>query len=64
MSIEAEVGATPVPPVTLPAPRVTDPISLCYRVWPQTVLAIGLIVTAAWLGLLVCGLFEIWEMLF
>jgi hypothetical protein len=64
MRVEAHVAVTPVPPPTLPAPRVTDPVSIYYRVWPQAVLAIALIVTAAWIGLLVYGLFKIREMVF
>ena len=55
--------ATPVPPLTLPARAAIDPASYYYRIRPRTVLAIGLFVTAAWISLLVCGLFKLPEML-
>jgi hypothetical protein len=59
-----EAGATPLPPLTLPARAKIDPASYYYRRWPRTLFAIGLIVTAAWIGLLVCALFKLREMLF
>ena len=64
MIVEAQVGATPLPPLTLPARAKIDPASYYYRRWPRTVFAIGLIVTAAWIGLLVYELFNLVEMLF
>ena len=64
MIVEAQVGATPLPPLTLPARPKIDPTSYYYRRWPRTLLAIGLIVTAAWVGLLVYELFNLVEMLF
>jgi hypothetical protein len=64
MIVEAQVGATPLPPLTLPARAKIDPALYCYRIWPRTVLAIGLFVTAAWVGLVVCTLFKLWKMLF
>jgi len=62
--VEAQVGATPLPPLTLPARAKIDPASYYYRRWPRTLFAIGLIVTAAWVGLLVYELFNLVEMLF
>lgn len=59
-----EAGATPLPPLTLPARAKIDPASYYYRIWPRTVFAIGLIVTAAWIGLLVYELFNLLEMIF
>jgi hypothetical protein len=53
MIVEAQVGATPLPPLTPPARAKIDPASYYYRRWPREVVAIGLIVTAAWIGLLV-----------
>jgi hypothetical protein len=41
MIVEAQVGATPLPPLTLPARAKIDPALYCYRNWPRTVLAIG-----------------------
>ena len=64
MIVEAQVGATPLPPLTLPARAKIDPASYYYRRWPRMVFAIGLIVTAVWVGLLVCALFKLREMLF
>jgi hypothetical protein len=64
MSVEARVAVTPVPPPTPPAPSAIDPVSYVHRVWPPIVLAIGLIVTAAWIGLLIYGLFELREVIF
>jgi len=64
MIVEAQVGATPLPPLTLPARAKIDPASYYYRRWPRMVFAIGLIITAAWTGLLVCALFKLREMLF
>jgi hypothetical protein len=64
MIVEAQVGATPLPPLTLPARAKIDPALYCYRIWPRTVLAIGLFVTAAWAGLVVSALFKLREMLF
>jgi hypothetical protein len=63
MIVEAQVGATPLPPLTLTLPSrpKIDPASYYYRGWPRTVFAIGLIVTAAWIGLFVyeiCNLLE------
>jgi len=62
--VEAQVSATPLPPLTLPARAKIDPASYYYRRWPRTLFAIGLIVTAAWVGLLVYELFNLVEMLF
>jgi hypothetical protein len=59
-----EAGATHLPPLTLPARAKIDPASYYYRRWPRTLIAIGLIVTAAWIGLLLCALFKLREMLF
>ena len=59
-----EAGATLLPPLTLPARAKIDPASYYYRRWPRTLIAIGLIVTAAWIGLLLCALFKLREMLF
>jgi hypothetical protein len=59
-----EAGATPLPPLTLPARAKIDPASYYYRRWPRTLIAIGLIVTATWIGLLLCALFKLREMLF
>jgi hypothetical protein len=64
MIVEAQVGATPLPPLTLPARAKNDPASYYYRRWPRMVFAIGLIITAAWVGLLVYELFNLVEMLF
>ena len=64
MIVEAQVGATPLPPLTLPARAKIDPASYYYRRWPRMVFAIGLIITAAWIRLLVCALFKLREMLF
>jgi hypothetical protein len=64
MNVEAQVGATPLPPLTLPARAKIDPALYCYRIWPRTILAIGLFVTAVWVGLVVCALFRLREMLF
>lgn len=59
-----EAGATPLPPLTPPARAKIDPASYSYRRWPRTVFAIGLIVTAAWIGLLVYELFNLLKMMF
>ena len=64
MVVEAQVGATPLPPLTLPARAKSDPASYYYRRWPRMVFAIGLIITAAWIGLLVSAIFKLREMLF
>jgi hypothetical protein len=64
MIVEAQVGATPLAPLTLLARAKNDPASYYYRRWPRMVFAVGLIVTAAWVGLLVCALFKLREMLF
>ena len=64
MIVEAQVGATPLPPLTLSARAKIDLASYYYRRWPRMVFAIGLIVTAAWVGLLVYELFNLVEMLF
>jgi hypothetical protein len=64
MIVEAQVDATPLPPLSLPARAKIDPALYCYRIWPRTVLAIGLFVTATWAGLVVCALFKLREMLF
>jgi hypothetical protein len=64
MNVEAQVGATPLPPLTLPARAKIDPALYCYRIWPRTILAIGLFVTSVWAGLVVCALFKLREMLF
>jgi hypothetical protein len=37
--------------------------SIYYRVWPQAALAAGLTATAAWIGLLAYGIFELAETL-
>ena len=59
-----EAGATLLPPLTLPARVRIDPASYYYRRWPRTLFAIGLIVTAAWIGLLLYELFNLLEMIF
>jgi hypothetical protein len=64
MIVEVQVDATPLPPLSLPARAKIDPALYCYRIWPRTVLAIGLLVTATWAGLVVCALFKLREMLF
>jgi len=64
MSVEAQVGVTQIPPQTPTASSGVDRVSYFHRVWPPIVLAIGLIVTAAWIGLLIYGLFELREMIF
>ena len=64
MIVEAQVGATPLPPQTLPSRAKLDPASYYYRRWLRMVFAVGLIVTAAWVGLLVYELFNLVEMLF
>ena len=64
MIVEAQVGATSHPPLTLPARAKNDPASYYYRRWPRMVFAVGLIVTAAWIGLLLYELFNLLEMIF
>lgn len=64
MIVEAQVAATPLPPLTLPARVRINPASYYYRRWPRMVFAIGLIVTAAWIGLLIYELCNLVEMLF
>jgi hypothetical protein len=64
MIVEAQVGATPLPPLIPPGRAKNDPASYYYRRWLRMVFAIGLIVTAAWVGLLVYELFNLVEMLF
>ena len=66
MNIKAQVGATPLRPLTLPARAKLIRLHLLsyYRRTPRTFFAIGLIVTAAWVGLLVYELFNLLEMLF
>jgi hypothetical protein len=64
MIVEAQVSATPLPPLTLPARAKIDPASYYYRRRPRTLFAIGLIVTGAWIGLLVYELFNLLKMLF
>jgi hypothetical protein len=64
MIVEAQVSATPLPPLALPARAKIDPASYYYRRWPRIVFAIGLIITAAWIGLLVYELFNLLETLF
>ena len=52
MTIEADVIVAPVPPLP-------HPISRFHRIWPVAALAVGLMVTVAWGGLLGYGLFRL-----
>ena len=62
MIVEAQVGATPLPPLTqtLPSRAKIDPASYYYRRWPRAVFAV-LIVTGAWIGLFVYEIFNLLE---
>ena len=40
MIVEAQVGATPLPPLTLPARAKIDPASYYYRLWPAASLSV------------------------
>jgi hypothetical protein len=64
MSVEAQADVTRVLPETPAAPSGVDLASYFHRIWPPIALAIGLIITVAWIGFLVWGLFELREMLF
>ena len=64
MSVEAQVSVTRVLPETPAASSGIDLASYFHRIWPPIALAIGLIITVAWIGFLVWGLFELREMLF
>ena len=44
---------------SLPARAKIDPALYCYRIWPRTVLTIGLFVAATWAGLVVRALFKL-----
>lgn len=64
MSVEAQVGVPRVLPETLAAPSGIDLASYFHQIWPPIALAIGLIITVAWIGFLAWGLFKLREMLF
>jgi hypothetical protein len=49
---EAEVVATPIPPLTSDLPFIPEPISLFRRIWPVAGLVAAIVVNAAWMGFL------------
>ena len=61
MSGEAEPVLTPVMPLLPARPLITPAISRFQRSWPVGALAIALVVTVAWIGVLGFGLFKLFE---
>jgi hypothetical protein len=56
---KAEVVVTPIPPLTLDLPFVTQPISVFHHIWAVAGLAAAIIVNLAWMGFLGYGLFKL-----
>jgi hypothetical protein len=56
---KAEVLATPIPPVTLELPFITQPISLFHRIWPVAGLIAAIIVNLARMSFLGYELFKL-----
>jgi hypothetical protein len=49
----------PVPPLTIAASAVIEPVSYFRRAWPPVFSAVALLINAAWIGLLAFWLFEL-----
>ena len=56
---KVELVVTPIPPLTLDLPFVTQPISLFHRIWPVAGLIVAIIVNLAWMSFLGYGLFKL-----
>jgi hypothetical protein len=61
---EAQVVATPVPPLTSERPLIAEPISRFHRIWPLAGLAAAMMVNLAWMGFLGYGFFKLVEPVF
>lgn len=56
---ETQGAVMPSRALALTPPPVAQPTSLFHRIWPPAAIAIGLIATVAWMGLLGYGLFQL-----
>ena len=61
MSGDAEIVSTTVLPLLPARPLIRPAISTFQRSWPVGALAIALVVTVAWIGVLGFGLFKLFE---
>ena len=64
MSDDAEVVMAPVLRLLPAQPLITPVISSFQRGWPVAALGFAVLVTVAWMGFLVFGLFKLFEPVF
>jgi hypothetical protein len=58
---EAQVVATPMPPLTSERSLIPEPISYIHRIWPVAGLVVAMMVNLAWMGFVGYGFLKLVE---